>query len=60
MATVKQLREITNMSQRDFAKRFSIPVRTLQEWEQGRSNPPVYVIEMLREIISSNLKQHSV
>lgn len=35
------------MSQRDFAAKFDINLDTLQNWEQGRTKTPDYVITML-------------
>lgn len=48
---IKKLREKTGLSQRKFAEELGIPVRTIQEWEQGRSRPPAYVINMIKKII---------
>ncbi len=36
---VKKIRQKFHMSQARFAKHFGFSVRTLQEWEQGRSVP---------------------
>ncbi len=36
---VKQLRETLRCSQREFAERFGLSLRTVQQWEQGRSVP---------------------
>lgn len=36
---VKKIREGLGMSQSEFAEYFGFSVRTLQEWEQGRSVP---------------------
>lgn len=36
---VKKIREALGMSQSEFAEYFGFSVRTLQEWEQGRSVP---------------------
>jgi putative transcriptional regulator len=36
---VKQIRESQHMSQSEFAHHFGFSVRTLQQWEQGRSAP---------------------
>ena len=48
--TVQKLRKSTGLSQRKFAEFFDIPVRTLQDWEQGRRNPPEYVLKMMNRI----------
>ena len=49
--TVKELRAKTGLSQSKFAAQFGIPVRTLQDWERGRFNPPPYVVAMMEEIL---------
>ena len=36
---VHAIREKSGMSQTDFAARYGFSLRTLQEWEQGRSRP---------------------
>jgi putative transcriptional regulator len=39
VAPVKRIRWQLGLSQEDFAKRFEIPVGTIRDWEQGRSQP---------------------
>lgn len=39
----------TGLTQEAFAMKYGIPVRTLQEWEQGRSTPPDYVLNLFRK-----------
>ncbi|MGC8494266.1 MAG: helix-turn-helix domain-containing protein [Syntrophobacteraceae bacterium] len=35
----KSLRRILNLTQQEFAARYHIPLGTLRDWEQGRSEP---------------------
>ncbi|MDR3553393.1 MAG: helix-turn-helix domain-containing protein [Syntrophobacteraceae bacterium] len=35
----KSLRRILNLTQQEFATRYHIPLGTLRDWEQGRSEP---------------------
>lgn len=49
--TIKQLRESTWLSQSKFAKKFHIPIGTLQHWEQGVRKPPEYVMYMINIIL---------
>ena len=44
---INDLRNITQMTQRQFAEYFGIPVGTLRNWEQGIANPPEYVFQMI-------------
>lgn len=48
---IAAIRKGTGLSQREFAQRFEIPVRTLQQWEQGKSSPPRYVVAMIRKLL---------
>jgi predicted RNase H-like HicB family nuclease/DNA-binding XRE family transcriptional regulator len=40
---VKQIRVRTKLSQAEFARRFRFNVRTVQDWELGRSKPDIAV-----------------
>ena len=48
---IKELRKKTGLSQSKFAAKFEIPVRTLQQWEQGISAPPEYLVRMMAYIM---------
>ena len=52
MSEIALMRQGTGLSQAKFAERFNIPTRTLQQWEQERSNPPAYVVSMIRNLLS--------
>ena len=41
----------TRLSQSKFSAKFGIPVRTLQQWEQGISSPPEYLVRMMAYIM---------
>lgn len=46
----KRVRRALGLSQEEFCNRFGIPLRTLQEWEQGRREPDAAVQSYLRVI----------
>ena len=48
---IKELRDLTGMSQREFALYFNISVRSIQEWEQERKSPPSYLVGLLKRIL---------
>lgn len=50
--TVKELRASTGLSQSQFAKKFEIPVYTLQNWERGKATPPPYIPKMIEKILT--------
>lgn len=41
--TIKELREGTGMSRKEFSEHTGIPVRTLEDWEAARRTPPEYI-----------------
>lgn len=47
--SVAAIRKKCGLSQSAFAGEFGIPVRTLQQWEQGKSAPAPYVLSMLED-----------
>lgn len=54
--TVKGIREIIGLTQKEFANKFNIPIKTLQNWEYGRSAPADYVLQMILTIIDLERK----
>ncbi len=53
VAPIKRIRWQLGLSQEDFARRFEIPIGTLRDWEQGRSNPDRPALAYLK-VIGSN------
>ena len=52
---IKELRDRTKLSQKEFAEKYGIPVSTLRKWEQGETTPAPYVVSMLaKQIKGSN------
>lgn len=47
---LKDIRKETGLTQSEFAEYYEIPVRTIQEWEQGRRKPPQYIPKLLKRI----------
>lgn len=41
--TIKELREGTGMTRKEFSEHTGIPVRTLEDWEAARRTPPEYI-----------------
>ena len=45
--SIKELRESTGMSRKDFSEHTGNPVRTLEDWETGRRTPPEYIPRLI-------------
>ena len=50
---IRELRDATGMTQKEFANTYGIPLSTLRKWEQGEASPAPYVIELLARTIPS-------
>ena len=50
MLHVKELRKKLDMTQREFANHFEIPLQNVQHWEQGFRNPPEYVEKLINKL----------
>jgi DNA-binding transcriptional regulator YiaG len=51
MKTIKEICAEYGLSQTALAKRFGIPLRTVQDWHSDRRTPPDYVVGMMIEIL---------
>lgn len=49
---ILELRKLTGLSQKDFADKYKINKRNIQNWEQGVSEAPQYVLHMLYRLIT--------
>lgn len=44
---IKELRNSTGMSRKEFSEHTGIPVRTLEDWEAARRTPPEYIPRLI-------------
>lgn len=51
MSEIRKLREALGMSQNEMARYFGVQRNTFLKWDQGKNNPPEYVICMMRRIL---------
>ena len=52
---IREMRNKLGDTQTEFAKRYNIPFRTIQNWETGLRNPPEYIISLLEDRIREDL-----
>lgn len=61
---MKTARETAGLTQEQAARRIGCPVRTLQNWEQGRNSPAPYTAETalaaLRQYAAKDVANNSV
>lgn len=46
---IREMRTRLGITQNEFAARYSIPFRTVQNWETGLRKPPEYVVDLLEQ-----------
>ena len=46
-AVLKAMRKEANMTQKQFARYFGIPIRTVEDWERGLRHMPDYLMRLL-------------
>ena len=44
---IKEMRDMTRLTQKEFAAKFDIPIGTLRRWEYGESKPAPYIIKLI-------------
>lgn len=52
---VRDLRKQLGDTQGEFARRYHIPFRTIQNWETGTRKPPEYILDLLQHRIREDL-----
>ncbi len=52
---IREIRDVTGLTQVEFAKKCNIPKRTIENWESGHSKCPDYIPALLERCITQNL-----
>lgn len=51
---IKEIRDITGLSQTAFGKKYGIGLRTIQHWEEGTRKCPSYVENLLERAVKED------
>lgn len=52
---IREMRNRLSDTQSEFAARYNIPFRTIQNWESGVRKPPEYIISLLESCVRTDL-----
>ncbi len=52
---IREMRTLLGNTQSEFAARYKIPFRTVQNWEAGARKPPEYIMDLLENRIRADL-----
>ena len=55
--TIKEAREQAGLSRAEMSRRFEIPIRTLEDWENGKRTTPPYVEKLIIEKLETMKKE---
>lgn len=56
MTDLRTLLDTYHLTQAAFARRFGIPLRTVESWCRGLRTPPPYVLRLLTEALERDAK----
>lgn len=56
--TIKEIRALTGLSQVKFCEKYHIPLNTFARWEQGKREPPDYLVELLEFKVREDLNMN--
>ena len=46
-----QIRNISGLSRTAFAKKYGIPLRTIEDWDWGKNEPSEWVMNLLERVV---------
>lgn len=46
-----EIRSILGISRAEFSRRYGIPVRTIENWDAGKTNPPEWLLKILERVV---------
>jgi DNA-binding transcriptional regulator YiaG len=52
---ISEIRKLTGLSRIAFSKFYDIPLRTVEDWEWEKKEPPVYVKNFLERIVKEDV-----
>lgn len=50
--TIKEICEAYGITQTELARKYGVPLRTVQDWHGGRRTPPDYVVNMIERLLA--------
>ena len=54
---VKNIREMSGLSQAEFSRKYGLPLRTLSHWEKGDREAPGWALLLLDRVVREDCKK---
>lgn len=63
--TIKEIRQISGLTQEKFAKKYEIPVHTIKGWESSDTSSrhrecPLYVLKLLERVVNEDYMRKTI
>ena len=55
-----QIRNITGLSRTAFAKKYNIPLRTVEDWDWGKKEPSGWVMDLLERVVKMDFSDEGM
>ena len=52
--TFHDVRTLSGLTQKEFAEKYNIPQRSVENWDAGSRNPPDYLVELLARVVKED------
>lgn len=52
--TFHEVRALSGLTQKEFAEKYNIPQRSVENWDAGSRNPPDYLVELLTRVVKED------
>lgn len=53
----REIRALLGVSRAEFSRRYGIPVRTIEDWDAEKSNPPDWVLKLLERVVREDAEK---
>lgn len=56
--TIKEIRSLTRLTQKQFSEKYGIPLPTLRHWERGDRKCPQYTLDSLEIRVKNDMEEN--
>ena len=53
----RRIRGMLGVSRTEFSRRYGIPVRTLENWDNGKNSPPDWILALLERVVREDAEK---
>ncbi len=55
----EEIRSILGISRAEFSRRYEIPIRTIENWDAGKTNPPAWLLKLLERVVRDDAEREN-